>query len=71
MTKEHKTSLIPIERIEQQIYLMHGDKVMLDSDLARLSIRCKLFASTKQLNETATVFLRISCFSFPKKNLMV
>jgi hypothetical protein len=36
MKKKHKTFLIPIERVEQQIYLMHGVRVMLDSDLARL-----------------------------------
>ena len=31
-----KTSLIPIERIEKVIYLIRGEKVMLDRDLARL-----------------------------------
>ena len=31
-----KTSLIPIERIEKAIYLIRGEKVMLDRDLARL-----------------------------------
>lgn len=31
-----KRSVIPIERIEQSIYLIHGLKVMLDSDLATL-----------------------------------
>jgi hypothetical protein len=36
MTKEQITSVIPIERIERQIYLMRGEKVMLDSDLAEL-----------------------------------
>src|SRR6266581_6868255 len=30
------TSLIPIERIEKAIYLIRGEKVMLDRDLARL-----------------------------------
>src|ERR1700716_1512046 len=42
MTKERKSSadaavtIIPVERIERQIYLMRGQKVMLDSDLATL-----------------------------------
>jgi hypothetical protein len=30
------TSIIPIERIEKAIYLIRGEKVMLDRDLARL-----------------------------------
>jgi hypothetical protein len=29
-------SIIPVERIANRIYLMRGDKVMLDSDLAEL-----------------------------------
>jgi phage regulator Rha-like protein len=33
---ETKTTLIPVERIAQQIYLIRGQKVMLDSDLAAL-----------------------------------
>jgi phage regulator Rha-like protein len=40
------TTLIPIERIEQQIFLMRGQKVMLDSHLALL-----YGVSTKRLNE--------------------
>src|SRR5207245_4640362 len=31
-----ETSLIPIERIEKAIYLIRGEKVMLDRDLAAL-----------------------------------
>ena len=31
-----KTGLIPIERIEKAIYLVRGEKVMLDRDLAAL-----------------------------------
>jgi ORF6N domain len=31
-----KSSLIPVERIEQTIYLIRGEKVMLDRDLAEL-----------------------------------
>ena len=32
----NKTTLIPIERIEQQIFLIRGQKVMLDRHLAEL-----------------------------------
>lgn len=32
----NKRSVIPVERIEQSIFLVHGQKVMLDSDLAAL-----------------------------------
>ena len=38
--------LIPIERIENKIYLIRGQKVMLDRDLAQL-----YGVSTKRLNE--------------------
>ncbi|MBI5020846.1 MAG: ORF6N domain-containing protein [Ignavibacteriales bacterium] len=40
------TTLIPIERIEQQIFLIRGQKAMLDSHLALL-----YGVSTKRLNE--------------------
>jgi hypothetical protein len=30
------SSLIPVERIEKAIYLIHGEKVFLDRDLATL-----------------------------------
>jgi phage regulator Rha-like protein len=40
------SSLIPIERIEKAIYLIRGEKVMLDSDLAKL-----YGVTTKRLNE--------------------
>lgn len=39
-------TIIPIERIERQIYLIRGQKVMLDSDLAN-SPRLKLVLSFK------------------------
>jgi hypothetical protein len=39
-------SLIPVERIENQIYLIRGQKVMLDIDLAELYA-----VPTKRLNE--------------------
>jgi phage regulator Rha-like protein len=35
-TTEAVTTIIPVERIERQIYLIRGQKVMLDSDLADL-----------------------------------
>jgi ORF6N domain len=38
------TSLIPIERIEKAIYLIRGERVMLDRDLARLyGVSTKVF----------------------------
>lgn len=36
MTKDNKTTIIPIERIAEKIYLIRDEKVMLDSDLADL-----------------------------------
>ena len=39
-------SLIPIERIEQKIYLVRGEKIMLDSDLAEI-----YGVTTKRFNE--------------------
>jgi len=39
-------SLIPIERIEQKIYVIRGERVMLDSDLAEI-----YGVTTKRLNE--------------------
>ena len=40
------SSLIPVERIEKAIFFIRGEKVMLDSDLAKL-----YGVSTKRLNE--------------------
>jgi hypothetical protein len=40
------SSLIPVERIESAIYLIRGEKVMLDRDLAKL-----YGVTTKRLNE--------------------
>ncbi len=39
-------SLIPIERIEQKIYVVRGERVMLDSDLAEI-----YGVTTKRFNE--------------------
>ena len=36
MAKAKQTSVIPIERIAEKIYLLRDKKVMLDSDLAEL-----------------------------------
>jgi hypothetical protein len=60
--KSHKgltlsnTSLIPIERIEKAIYLIRGEKVMLDRDLARL-----YGVSTKVFNQA----VKRHCDRFP------
>lgn len=57
-----KLSLIPIERIEKAIYLIRGEKVMLDRDLAAL-----YEVETRVLNQavgvTGTDFPPISCLS--------
>jgi hypothetical protein len=54
-------SLIPVERIEKAIYLIRGQKVMLDADLAAL-----YRVTTKALNQAVDAiesdFQRISCF---------
>ena len=41
-----KKSVIPVERVEETIMLIRGQKVILDSDLAKL-----YGVSTKRLNE--------------------
>ncbi|OGB90162.1 hypothetical protein A2625_04185 [candidate division WOR-1 bacterium RIFCSPHIGHO2_01_FULL_53_15] len=40
------SQLVPIERIENKIYLIHGQKVMLDRDLAGLYV-----IGTRDLNK--------------------
>ena len=58
----NKTDLICIEKIEKAIYLIRGEKVMLDRDLASL-----YGVSTAALNQAvrriASVFQKILCFS--------
>jgi len=44
--KPHQTGILPIERIEQAIFLIRGQRVMLDADLANL-----YGVPTKRLNE--------------------
>ena len=36
MSKKSSKSVIPVERIARSIYLIRGEKVMLDEDLAEL-----------------------------------
>ena len=49
MAKAKPQSLIPIERIAAHIYLLRGQKVMLDFDLAEL-----YGVPTKALNQAVT-----------------
>ena len=46
MQMTEKKALVPLERIESQIYLLRGQKVMIDADLASL-----YGVTTKRLNE--------------------
>ena len=58
----NKTDLISLQKIEKVIYVIRGEKVMLDRDLANL-----YGVSTAALNQAvrpvASDFLMISCFS--------
>jgi hypothetical protein len=48
---KEKTGLIPVERIQQKIYLVRGKKVMLDSDLAILyGVETKVFNQAVRRN---------------------
>ena len=49
MAKKAEKSLIPVERIAQSIYLIRGEKVMVDYDLAEL-----YGVPTKALNQAVT-----------------
>ena len=49
MAKGKSTSIIPVERIAAQIYLIRGEKVMLDFKLAEL-----YEVETKALNQAVT-----------------
>ena len=57
---------VPIEQIERRIYVIRGQKVMLDSDLAEL-----YQVPTKRFNEAvrrnARRFPEFSCSSLPRK----
>lgn len=56
------TDLIPSEKIEKAIYLIRGEKVMLDRDWQN-SMKCRLERSTRQCGAIASAFLETSCFS--------
>ena len=49
MAKAKSTNIIPIERIASRIYVIRGEKVMFDFDLAEL-----YGVPTKRLNEQVT-----------------
>ncbi len=53
MPKKTQQSIIPVERIASSIYLIRGEKVMLDSDLADL-----YHIETKNLNKAVKRNLR-------------
>jgi|ERR1041384_451993 hypothetical protein len=63
------TNLISIEKIEKAIYVIRGEKVMLDRDLAEL-----YEVQTKALNQAvrrnSDRFPSISCSNFQKKKLL-
>ena len=64
------TDLIPSEKIEKAIYLIRGEKVMLDRDLALLyEVETKVL--NRAVKEISSVFPRISCFNFlPTKPIL-
>ncbi len=47
----HRAALVPVERIEQAIYVVRGEKVMIDADLARLyGVRTKALVQAVKRN---------------------
>ena len=57
-----KTAIIPVGAIERRIFLIRGQKVMLDRDLAELyGVATKVF--NQAVRETWIDFLRASCSS--------
>ena len=55
---------MPVELIERRIYVIRGQKVMLDSDLAELyQVPTKLKRLTRLCAATSTVSPKISCSS--------
>ncbi len=57
-----KTNLISIEKIEKAIYVIRGERVMLDRDLANLY--CVTTAALNQaVRRNRERFMRILCFS--------
>ena len=67
----YKTKIAPVQRIEEMIYLIRGQRVMLDFDLARI-----YGVKLKRLNEQFRTKLRalsemISRFSLRFKSLRI
>ena len=64
MSKAGKELIIPDELVMNKIYLIRGQKVMLDNDLAVLyDIETKRLKEAVRRNMTA--FLKISCSNLP------
>lgn len=63
-------SLIPIERIASQIYLIRGEKVMLDSDLAQL-YRVETGALTRAMKRNRKRFPEDFCFQLSKEEFEI
>ncbi len=65
----NKTDLISIEKIEKKaIYVIRGEKVMLDRDLAFLyGVETKIL--NRAVKRNLQRFRRISCFSLPRRKL--
>ena len=54
------TVLVPTERIQNLIFLMRGEKVMLDSHLADIGIKIvRITSNQKSWNDTRSKFERI------------
>lgn len=61
------TNLIPIERIEKTIYLIRGEKVMLDCDLAALyGVATHVLKHAVGATETGSQ--RISCLCLVRRS---
>ena len=64
------TSLIPSERIERTIYLIRGEKVMLDRDLAKLyGVPTKALKQAVRRNTDR--FPMTSCFFLLRRNCKI
>lgn len=65
-TLKPSQQITPIEAIERRIFLIRGQKVMVDRDLAEL-YGVKAIALRQQVKGTSTGFLKILCSSSRKK----
>jgi hypothetical protein len=63
-------SLVPVELIEKKIYLIRGQKVLLDRDLAEL-YRVETKVLKQASRETSNDSLMILCLSFPRLSLPI